>query len=195
MQAKIFAATLATVFLTVSTYVAPVAAIPSKVGNYQQSEGSNEKDGHSKGNHFRQRWVEFEQDPLKMLNNKKDMVQTLLKEGKMSKDEADEIIKRVDKSIKTVNDFNKLTLVKKKEFLLKQFDSTMDARLKDGKIKKDLVEELKKEYRDRITQWDGKGYPGFLIKGVFYKGMHKHDGISPKGKPDNQLNQEQQEKQ
>jgi hypothetical protein len=206
MQAKILAAALTTIFLTVSTFAVPVYSLPGDNSDTQRKEDSQERNKHGKGNHFRQRWVEFEKDPLKVLDEKKEKVQILLKEGKITKDQADEINKRIDENIKTVKDFNKLSLEDKKKLLLEQFNAAIDKRAKAGKITNDFADELKQEYRSKIENWDGQGYPGFLVRGVLFKDKHKHDEACPKGlekpdkrdkpdaKPDKQLKPESKEK-
>lgn len=104
---------------------------------------------------------EFSKDPIKDMERRKEKVQSLLKEGKISKEKADEITKKLDEKIKKIKEFNKLPLEKKKEKLINDFKARIDKEVKDGRIPKEKADELLKEFTRRIEQWDGKGYPKF----------------------------------
>lgn len=103
-------------------------------------------------------------DPIKMLEEKKAEIQEKLKEGKITKEKADELTIKIDERIKEIKEFDKLTTEQKKEKLIKKFDEVMDKKIKEGRITKEEAEILKKEFNEKIKNWDGKGYPRFRIK-------------------------------
>lgn len=107
----------------------------------------------------------LQKDPLKALESKKERIQSLLKEGKISKEEADRINAKIDSKIKEVKEFNKLPLEKKREKLISDFKVRLERKVKDGKMTKEKMDELLKDYTEKINKWDGKGYPGIYHKG------------------------------
>lgn len=116
-------------------------------------------------------------DPLKELQNKKEKIDSLLKEGKITKDEADKIKSRIDKKIKEINEFNKLPLEQKKEKLISRFKKKIEIKVSKGKLTRQQADELMRKFSEMIQKWDGTGYPGFGFKGHRMKG---HPGTRSK---------------
>ena len=56
-------------------------------------------------------------DPIEMLQRKKQKVQELYDGGKITKEEADELIKKIDAKIREIQEFNSLPLDKKRKGL------------------------------------------------------------------------------
>jgi len=102
-----------------------------------------------------------DKDPIKFLEKKKARIQALLKEGKIEKEKADAIIKRIDERIKKLKEFNKLTTAQKKEKLIQEFKAKIAEKVKAGKLTKEKGDELIKKYTEKVEKWDGKGYPDF----------------------------------
>lgn len=109
----------------------------------------------------RQRYEEFQKDPIKALQNRKEEIQSLQKDGKITKEKADEITARIDAKIKQIEEFNKLTLEQKKAKLIKNCSTRLDRLVKEGKLEQAKADEILKQYTDKISNWDGTGYPGF----------------------------------
>jgi len=114
------------------------------------------------------------QDPIKALESKKEKVQAQLKEGKITKEKADEIIAKIDAMIKKIQEFNNLTLQQKKDKLIGDFKTSVDKRVKDGKLTQEKADELIKNYTDKVNKWDGTGYPKLGKRGFY--GKDGHDG-------------------
>jgi len=112
------------------------------------------------------------QDPLEALKKKKEKIQSMLKEGKISKEEADAINARIDKKIKEIEEFNKLSPEQKKDKLMKGFKESVEKGVKSGKLTREKADEMIKKFNEKLQNWDGKGYPDFLIKGFGFKGHH-----------------------
>ncbi|MCR4434934.1 MAG: hypothetical protein QHH06_05315 [Clostridiales bacterium] len=113
-----------------------------------------------------------QKDPLQALQDKKERVQSLLKEGKITKEKADAIIAKIDLKIKNIKEFNSLTLPQKKDRLKSNFKASMDKKVKDGKLTQDKANELIKDFNEKVEKWDGSGYPEFCGK----KGFHWNQG-------------------
>ena len=103
-------------------------------------------------------------DPLEILQKKREKVQRLLEEGKISKEKADIITKRIDSRIEEVKEFEKLTPEQKKEKLINRFKESVDRKVKEGKLTEEKAEELYKRFKEKVEKWDGKGYPRFKCK-------------------------------
>lgn len=108
---------------------------------------------------------ETEQDPIKRLQGKKEKIQKLFDEGKLTREEAEAKIRQIDEKIKKIEEFNKLPLNKKKEKLIENFRNFTDDMVKKGKITRERADELLKEYESKVNQWDGSGKPPMFKKG------------------------------
>lgn len=113
---------------------------------------------------------EFEKEPLKLLENRKAEIQSLLKDGKITKEEAAGKIERFDIRIKEIQSFNRLTLKQKKDKLTKDCKKYLDKQVAEGKLDKTKADTIFKKYSERINKWDGNGYPKFHLKRCFRKG-------------------------
>ncbi|HPC99820.1 MAG TPA: hypothetical protein PLA01_00550 [Acetivibrio sp.] len=154
-------ATIITIISSASAFAAPSAKDSglSESNAVQQQNKECEK-GHctakKKGD-----CEEKLKDPIEMLQRKKQKVQELYDGGKITKEEADELIKRIDAKIREIQEFNSLPLDKKKEKLLAGFKEKVESKVKEGKLTKKEADELIKKFTERLKEWDGKGYPGY----------------------------------
>lgn len=162
---------LAIVALIISLSGNVAFAVPDiNVTNVQEQEETVKKDKKE----FRKKRGEFDgqQDPLKVLESKKERVQKLLKEGKISKEEADEKTAKIDARIKKIQEFNSLTVQQKKDTLISDYKVFIEKKVKDGRISQEKAAELLKAFTEKVKQWDGSGYPGFLKHGSCGKCKH-----------------------
>ena len=107
---------------------------------------------------------EFVKDPITVLENRKNEINRLLKEGKISKKKADAIIKRIDTGITEIKKFNKLTLEEKRARLIKDCKDYLDDLVERGEMDREKANQIYEDYAEKINKWDGKGYPRFLRK-------------------------------
>lgn len=176
---KILAIAALTSCLTATTAFAQVDIGASKTESTPQNKTDTIKKENKdfKGKKIRHRNdADMQKDPIKALENKKVRVKSLLKEGKITKEEADRINARIDSKIKEIKEFNKLPLEKKKEKLLSDFKVRLEQKVKDGKISKDKMDEILKQYTEKINNWDGSGYPGIHCKGMRFKSKPNNNG-------------------
>jgi lipoate-protein ligase A len=115
-----------------------------------------------------------QEDPIKALENKKEQIQSRLKEGKITTEKADAITARIDTKIREIQEFNKLSVPQKKDKLIREFKARMDKKVSEGRLTQDKADELIKNYTEKVNQWDGQGYPKFGKKGCFGK-KHKNN--------------------
>jgi len=152
--------------MTTATVFAQIDADASKANNTPQNKIESKEDKDLR-----------EKDPIKELERMKEKVQTLLKEGKITKEEADKINAKIDEKIKKINEFNKLPLEKKKEKLLSDLKARLEEKVKEGEITKDQMNKIMKECEKRIKEWDGNGFPRIYCNGCKPKGEHKSKAI------------------
>lgn len=107
-------------------------------------------------------------DPLQKLQEKKEDIGKDLKEGKITKEKADELTKRIDERIRQINEFNSLPLPEKKQQLSKIFKSNLEKKILEGKLTKEEGEKLLADFNKQLEKWDGKDFPHFT-----HKGKHK----------------------
>gem|GEM_PF-2349124 len=103
-------------------------------------------------------------DPLKKLEEKKENIGKDLKEGKITKEKADELTKKIDERIKQINEFNSLPLPEKKQRLSKNFNSSLEKKILEGKLTKEEGEKLQADFNKQLESWDGKDFPRFKLK-------------------------------
>lgn len=114
-------------------------------------------------------------DPVKMLEQRKANVRQELSEGKITKEEADRKIARIEQKIKDIQEFNKLPLKEKKEKLINSFTARVDKKVQEGELTRDNADKMISKFKAKVEKWDGNGYP-FHFKG--FKGEkrgHKGD--------------------
>lgn len=104
-------------------------------------------------------------DPIKMLEQRKANVRQELSEGKITKEEADNKIARIDKKIKDIQEFNKLPLKEKKEKLINSFTARVDKKVQEGELTRDNADKMISKFKAKVEKWDGNGYP-FHFKGL-----------------------------
>lgn len=105
-----------------------------------------------------------EHDPIKALEQRKERVKKELEEGKITKQEADEIITKIDGKIEEIQEFKDMPLQQKKDTLIERFKTSIEQKVKSGKLPQDKADQLIKDYTEKINEWDGEGYPHFLKK-------------------------------
>lgn len=105
-----------------------------------------------------------ERDPLKRLENRKENIQKEYKEGKITKEKADELTQKIDKHIAKIKEFNSLPLPQKKERLSEKVRSHIEREVTDGKITKEEGEKIINDFKKDIESWDGKEPPKFMHK-------------------------------
>lgn len=136
-----------------------------KKDRYPENEDLNKKDRRKRDErHGKKGYEEFVKDPLGTLENRKSEIQKLLKEGKIPKEKAEAIIKKIDAGIAEVKEFNGLTLEQKRKKLLKDCRDYLDSLVEKGELEREEADRIYKEYADKIGKWDGTGYPKFLRK-------------------------------
>ena len=135
-------------------------------------QGENKNNAIIKG-----KCADFDKDPVKALECRKAKVQSLLKEGKITKEEAAEKTARIDARIAKINEFNKLTLPQKKAKLTEEFKASVNNKVKDGRLTQEKADAITREFNEMITNWDGNGYP--WLQGKWFK----HDKHHMKDKP------------
>lgn len=168
---RILASAAAIACLTVSTaFAAPLAPGANDIKTQQKDGTAKNEKMHDKK--FNSDCAGFEKDPVKALECRKEKVKSLLKEGKITKEKADAITARIDAKIKKVNEFNKLSVQEKRVKLINDFKVFVDSRVKEGKLTKEKADTMVRDFSDKVTKWDGKGYP--MFHGMKHKGKGGH---------------------
>jgi polyhydroxyalkanoate synthesis regulator phasin len=103
-------------------------------------------------------------DPIKMLEEKKKCIMKECKEGKISKEKADELIKKIDEHISKIKEFQSLPLDKKKEQLYCRFKSCIEKQVKEGKLTEQEAKQRLCEFAKELEKWDGNGFPKFMSR-------------------------------
>ena len=109
-------------------------------------------------------WEEFVKDPLTVLENRKEEIKKQLKEGRISREEADAILKRIETGIAEIKKFSALPLEEKRARLIKDCKDYLDSLVERGEMDRDKAGRILKDYTEKINKWDGTGYPRFLRK-------------------------------
>jgi len=105
-----------------------------------------------------------ERDPVKALEAKKEIIRKLVKEGKISKEKAEEIIRKLDAKIEKIKEFQSLPLEEKRKRLINDFTEKLDRMVKEGKISRQEADKMLKEITEKINKWDGSGLPKRLME-------------------------------
>jgi len=118
-----------------------------------------------KGKQYRKKvYEEFVKDPITVLENRKNEINKLLKEGKISREKADAMLKRIDAGITEIKKFNKLTLEEKRARLIKDCREYLDNLVERGEMDREKASKIYEDYAEKINKWDGTGYPKFFRK-------------------------------
>lgn len=143
------------------------SSLAESVSTLQQKNDAEKKEKKDfKGEECKKgRGLKKQKDPIKALESKKEKIQKLLKEGKITKEKADAITAKIDAKIKEIQEFNKLPLKQKKEKLISNFKASIERKVKEGKLSQDKADELIKKFNEKVQKWDGSGYPRFFKKG------------------------------
>ena len=121
--------------------------------------------------------ADFDKDPVKALECRKAKIQSMLKAGEITKEEAAEKTARIDARIAKINEFNKLTLPQKKAKLIEDFKASVNNKVKDGRITQEKADTLTREFNEMIGNWDGNGYP--WLQGKWFKHGRHHMNDKP----------------
>lgn len=141
---EILASTAVIIALTGTTAFAMPSVTP-------KGEDGNTKHHEHKHNRCRK-------DPIKALEEEKEEIQRLLKEGKLSKEQADEMLKRIDERLTEMKKFQELPLEKKKEKILNDLMTNLNKLVKDGKMTKEEADKMLQEAEERLKNWNGTDF-------------------------------------
>jgi len=123
---------------------------------------SDNKNYEKSDNEYKDKCDNCDKDPIEKLEEKKQEIQKELKEGKISKEKADELTKKIDRRIERIKKFNSLSLPEKKEHLSKNFKLRLEQQIKDGRITNEEGEKLLADFNKQLESWDGKQPPKFI---------------------------------
>lgn len=112
-------------------------------------------------------------DPIKRLEDLKSKITEKFNAGKISQDEENKMLTKINDAEQKIKDFNNMTLDQKKQTLIKDFTSKINQKVQDGKLTQDKANTMIKNFTDKVNKWDGKGYPKEL-SGLFGMKMHKN---------------------
>ncbi len=146
--------------ISINIFAAPEAG-PQPDNNIENSKAGN-KDSEKTDIENKDKCDNCHKDPIERLEEKKQEIQKDLKEGKIAKEKADELTKKIDERIEKIKKFNSLTLPEKKEHLSKNFNSRLEQQIKDGRITKEEGENLLADFNKQLESWDGKQPPKFI---------------------------------
>jgi len=166
----VIATALMAALSSVSVFAAPnsVALKESTIAQ-QKNQIEQKREGERSKHKSNENGSETQIDPIQKLRDKKAKVKELLDAGKITKEEADDLNAKIDARIKEIEEFNKLTVEQKREKLKKGFKEKIDKKVKEGKISKKDADEIIKRFNEKIDEWDGTGYPGFMYKSYIKK--------------------------
>ncbi|MDP4179659.1 MAG: hypothetical protein Q8942_01050 [Bacillota bacterium] len=196
-KSKVFAASVLTVCLTVTSISATASNTNSKNSSNKatnkstnsQTTKNNKLNKLGKGFSFDKQGFmgrghgrfQMNQDPLKMLQSRKENIQAMQKDGKITETDANAQIAKIDAQIKEIEAFNALTLDEKKAKLTSDYKTNLQKQVTDGKLTQDKADAMLKEYTDRLANWDGTGYMGLEIFGDIGRGNMGGPGSKDQG--------------
>ncbi|QSZ26974.1 hypothetical protein ACETAC_08885 [Aceticella autotrophica] len=152
---KIIATSVIGIMLLTATAFAATTAVPSANANMKH-QGVFQKG-----------------DPIQRLEDLKSKITEKFKAGKISQDEENKMLTKINDAEQKIKDFNNMTLDQKKQTLIKDFTARINQRVKDGKLTQDKANSMIQNFTDKVNKWDGKGYPKEL-RGLFGMKMHKN---------------------
>lgn len=165
---------LATCFTATTALAVPFSTAEINQAQ-QESQVAPIERKHLNEKEFQQKYQEFRKDPIKALQGQKEKINSLQKEGKITKEKADAINARLDAKIKEIQEFNKLTLQQKKDKLISNFQARLDKKVKAGKLTQDQAITKINAFTEKIKKWDGQGYPMFHGHGHGFKDKARQD--------------------
>ncbi|ACL75527.1 hypothetical protein [Ruminiclostridium cellulolyticum] len=157
---------LFTIAFIISILSSSVFAVESNIGSKSQ-DGENGQ--HKEEIKDKEKCQKCRKDPLKYLEDKKQSIEKDLKEGRISKEEADEKIKEIDQRIQKIKEFNSLPLSEKKAKIYSRFQKHIDKKVSDGIITNEEGQKLLTEFKKELDQWDGKDFPKFNMDKMDHK--------------------------
>lgn len=144
---------LITIAFVISILSSNVFAVESNIGSESQNRAVDQHTGIFKD---KDKCDKCHKDPVKYLEEKKQSIEKDLKEGRITKEKADEMTKEIDERIQKIKEFNSLPLPEKKEKILSRYKSHIEKKVYDGKITKEEGEKRLVEFQKELDQWDGK---------------------------------------
>ena len=131
------------------------------INNVEQTGAAEQDAGFFKN---MQKHDKCEKDPIKRLEERKNDIEKEYKEGKITKEKADELTKKIDERIVKIKEFNSLTLPQKKERLNQKFKAHIEQNVKKGNMTKEEGDKAIQEFNKYLENWDGNNFPKFKGK-------------------------------
>lgn len=103
-------------------------------------------------------------DPIAALKEARKKVEEMKKQGKISKEKADELIKQIDEKIRKIEEFNRLPLEQRKEMLIEHYKNKIAEKVNQGKLTQEHADELIRNFTEKVKEWDGKSFIEFHSK-------------------------------
>ncbi|ORX22492.1 hypothetical protein BVF91_11240 [Thermoanaerobacterium sp. PSU-2] len=103
-------------------------------------------------------------DPIQALENFKTKIEEKYSQGKISQDQENSILTKINNAEQKIQAFNNMTLDQKKQTLIDDFTNIVNNQVKNGKITQDKANTLIKNFTDKVNKWDGNGYPQFVTR-------------------------------
>ncbi len=151
---------LITIAFVISILSSNVFAVESDIGSKSQDGAV---DQHKEEIKDKDKCQKCRKNPIKYLEDKKQSVEKDLKEGRISKEEADEKIKEIDHRIQKINEFNSLPLSEKKEKIYSRFQKHIERKVSEGKLTNEEGQKFLKELKKELDEWDGKDIPNLKM--------------------------------
>ncbi len=118
-------------------------------------------------------------DPIQLLENLKAKIEEKFSQGKISQNQENNIITKINSAEQKIENFNNMTLDQKKQTLIDYFTTIVNNQVKNDKITQDKANILIKNFTDNVNKWDGTGYPPVVMKYLKrYMGV-LHENINP----------------
>jgi len=131
---------------------------------WSENIGCKGKDGNFKHGPFKKH-----RDPVKALEEKKEKIRELQKQGKISEEEANEMIKKIDEKIKLIEEFKKLPAEKKKEVLISKFKERIEEKVKEGKLTRVEADKIIEKYTEKLNKLKEKDFQNFKYNGKIFR--------------------------
>ncbi|WP_434639649.1 hypothetical protein PQ743_10000 [Thermoanaerobacterium thermosaccharolyticum] len=118
-------------------------------------------------------------DPIQLLENLKAKIEEKYSQGKISQNQENNIITKINSAEQKIENFNNMTLDQKKQTLIDYFTTIVNNQVKNGKITQDKANTLIKNFTDKVNKWDGTGYPPVVMKYLKRYIVVLHENINP----------------